>query len=163
MQFLLSAVLLLSALSVPMAPPVSAAPAPPPISYQEHVVSRLTNSAGDEVVYRRGYWFRENSGGGFGYDKVFHKHNITAIYPVSFVVRSPRVVREESPGVWVHERQFCQTGNGHAYCVNSDRVTIRVVISYNGWTGPGQHGVKTAYCIGMIRCPDWVSFQALPT
>lgn len=39
-----------------------------------------------------------------------------------------------------------------------DRVTVRVVVEYGGWVGPGQLGVVTGYCVGYIgKCPGWVN------
>jgi hypothetical protein len=129
-----------------------AAPKPPPISYQEAVVENLTNSAGGTVVYRRGW--HAGGGTGFGYDKISRKHNINNVQVVRAVVRYPQVIRQETQTRWVHEKQALLMGLGGV----SQTLMVRVVIEYGGWAGPGQHGVVTAYCVGIQgRCPDWVN------
>lgn len=131
--------------------PASAA-APPPISYQQEVVARLENSAGGIVLFRRGWHLGGSSG--FGFDKIFHKHGITNKEIVRAVVRYPQIVRRETATRWVHEKQALLIGIGGV----SQTLLVRVVIEYGGWMGPGQHGVVTAYCVGIRgRCPDWVN------
>lgn len=131
--------------------PAAAADAPP-ISYQQDVVARLENSAGGVVLLRRGWQLGGSSG--FGFDKIFHKHGITNTQIVRAVVRYPQDVRRETPTRWVHEKQALLIGLGGV----SQTLSVRVVIEYGGWTGPGQHGVVTAYCVGIRgRCPEWVN------
>ena len=130
--------------------------AAPPISYQEVVVRKLVNSSGGEVVYRQGYYLGGSKG--FGRDKVHNKHGITNDNIVAAVVREPQEAFQDDvdnfPGRWVHRREALLVGLTGV----SDRVMVRVIIEYHGWTGPGQHGVVTAYCEGYPgKCPDWVN------
>lgn len=67
----------------------STASAAPPISYQQTVVATLTNSVGDTVPLRRGYWLASSPSSGFGWDKVYHKHRITNIGVIRYIVRNP--------------------------------------------------------------------------
>jgi hypothetical protein len=139
--------------SVVLATPASAAP--PPISYQATVVATFTNSVGGTVLYRQGW----HAGGstGFGRDKVHNKHGITNDDIVAKVVNAPQQVlqdNQQTPGRWVHRKEALLVGLTGV----TDRVWVRVVIEYHGWSGPGQHGVVTAYCEGYPgRCPEWVN------
>lgn len=122
----------------------------PPVEQQAEIIEILANSNGDQVLYRRGYY----GGGsrGFGYEKVTKKHGITSNSVVSAVVRSPQEVRFED-GYWVHEKEAILYG----LFTESQSLTVRVVINYGSWEGPGQHGLVTAYCVGYLVCPDWVN------
>lgn len=43
-------------------------------------------------------------------------------------------------------------------CTEVEKVTVRVVVDYHGWSGPGQFGVVTAYCLNpnlAWACPSY--------
>lgn len=80
------------------------------------------------------------------------KHRITNNAVVGAVVRSPQHIRQEDD-YWVHEKQAILYG----FFTGSQELTVRVVINYSSWEGPGQHGVVTAYCVGYLVCPEWVN------
>ena len=128
----------------------AAAVPPPPIAAQEPVLSTFTSGAGDEVPYRVG-WYGGGSAG-FGRTKVVGKHKITNDDIVGAVVRSPQTVRTESPYV-VHEKEAILV----SLFGDDERLTVRVVINYGAWSGPGRQGVVTAYCVGPVECPDWIN------
>jgi hypothetical protein len=75
---------------------------PPTADYQAEVVEHFTNSAGDEVLYRRGWWYAEKPGQGFGFDKIYWKHNLKDNQVVGAVVNNPGTVSDEGGGRWVH-------------------------------------------------------------
>lgn len=134
---------------------------PPTVDYQAYVVEHFTNSVGDEVLYRRGWWYPETPGQGFGFDKVYWKHNIKDNQVVGAVVRNPGTVEDAGGGRWVHTgvwqwRQCDSSGN----CQVKDQRTVRVVIDYAPWgLAPerGMLGVNTAYCEGDVQCPEWIN------
>ena len=143
--------IVLVAICAALAPEASADPPRPPVDQQAEIVDTFTNNLGSPVFYRRGYY----GGGsrGFGYEKTTKKHGITSNSVVGAVVRSPQSVRQEDDGYWVHEKQAVLYG----LFTEAQVVTIRVVINYSSWEGPGQHGVVTAYCVGYLVCPEWVN------
>ena len=111
---------------------------PPSIDYQAYVVERFTNSAGGEVLYRRGWWYSDQPDRGFGFDKVYHKHNVGDNQIVGEVVQKPGNVDEVGGGRWVHQglwqRRQCDV-NGD--CTVIDQEIVRVVIDYAPW-GAGE-------------------------
>lgn len=130
--------------------------AAPPLSYQETVVEKFVNSSGGTVYYRQGWY--EGGSRGFGRDKVHNKHGITSDHIVGAVVRNPQSVVQDDPvnfpGRWVHRREALLVG----WTGVDERVVVRVIVDYHGWSGPGQLGVVTAYCEGYPgRCPEWVN------
>ena len=129
--------------------PADAAAPEPPLATQTAVVRTLANSVGDDVPYRVG-WYSGGSAG-FGRTKVVTKHRITNDDVVAAVVRSPQEIRLESP-YWVHEKEARLV----SLFGDDERLTVRVVINYGPWSGPGRQGVVTAYCVGYVECPDWV-------
>lgn len=132
----------------------TAAWAAPSIPYQALIVANFTNSLGGNVHYRRGW--HEGGSTGFGRDKVHLKHGITNDDIVRKVVREPQQAFRDSPsqpGRWVHRKEALLIG----FSGVTDRVTVRVIIEYHGWQGPGQMGIVTAYCEGYVVCPSWVN------
>jgi hypothetical protein len=87
-------------------------------------VEQILNSAGDEVMLRRGW----HAGGstGFGIAKISEKHGITNAQIVRAVVQFPQVTRQETPSRWVHEKQALLMGITGV----SQTLTVRVVIEY---------------------------------
>ena len=129
-----------------------AAPPPPPISYQQGVVQTLVDKNGAEVLLRRGWHLGGSTG--FGWDKIHFKHGIEHPEIVAAVLRSPQVDRQEGANRWVYEKEALLMG---LFTVE-DRVTVRVVVEYGGWVGPGRLGVVTGYCVGYLgKCPSWVN------
>ena len=134
---------------------------PPSVDYQAQVVETFKSSAGGDVLYRRGWWYTERSNEGFGFDKVYHKHNIEDNQIVDAVVRNPGTTEDVGGGRWVHTgvwqwRQCDVNGN----CTVKDQRTVRVVIDYAPWgLAPerGQLGINTAYCQGDLQCPEWIN------
>lgn len=162
----ISAGLLLALVSLSLAASNSIAvaqPAPPPVDYQAEVVATMPNSVGDPVLYRRGWWYAETPNKGFGFDKVFHKHNITNDDVVRYVVGGPIKVENAGNGRWIHWGSFDRRDCGLTGCTVLETVGVKVVIDYSNWgLAPerGMLGINTAYCEGYVRCPDWVNATA---
>ena len=146
-------------------PAVSSAQAPPPVSIQGEVMKTWKNGRGEDVVLRRGYWSADNPRGGFGYEKILRKHEITDLGVVESIVRKPDTIMPQANGRSAHEsiaRQFRCSITG---CVTVQSVTVRVVIDYREWEGLGQLGIVTAYCDNPDRswkCPAFVNAAIKP-
>ncbi len=135
----------------------------PPVSYQAYVRKVFKNSVGGPVFYRRGYWYAETPKEGFGYDKVYWKHNIKNDQVVAAVVGGPMQVLSAGDKVWVHRGEFsrrvCKIGG----CAVRERVWVRAVIDYRPFKlapNSGMVGVVTAYCEfgkDRPRCPEWIN------
>lgn len=157
------AVALATAVLCGAGPEVAAAAPPPPVSYQEYVVQVCKNTLNENVYFRRGWWFTDQPNAGFGFDKIYHKHNIRVRDRICRTVREPTKVEPAGgPGGWAHERIFgefdCRRGRPGCALVRS--VVIRVIINYHGWFGPGQQGIVTAYCKYLDkrpRCDEWIN------
>lgn len=133
------------------------------MSYQAYVRKVFKNSVGGPVFYRRGFWYSERPDSGFGYDKVFWKHNIKNDQVVAAVVTGPMQVKNQAPGRWAHRGEFAQRVCKLSGCTVSERVWVTVAIDYNPfWRAPksGMTGVVTAFCeFGNTRprCPEWIN------
>lgn len=147
----------------PPSPGVMAARPDPPMSYQAYVRKVFKNSVGGPVFYRRGFWYAERPDSGFGYDKVFWKHNIKNDQVVAAVVTGPMQVKNQGLGRWAHRGEFARRVCKLSGCTVFERVWVRVGIDYNPfWGAPksGMTGVVTAFCeFGKTRprCPGWIN------
>ena len=147
--------------SVKEAPPTELAP--PPSGYPvNEVVMSTTDANNRTVLMRRGYWDANQPNGGFGYDKLYHKHNIKNKNAVKFVVRNPNGGTAQNGSTrrvynaWAH-RIKCYVG---IFCRVVDRREVKVAVdSRYDHHAKGQKGVITGYCENpdrALRCPDWV-------
>ncbi len=144
-------------------PEAMAARPAPPVSYQAHVRKIFKNSVGGDVFYRRGYWYAETPDAGFGYDKVFWKHNIKNDQVVAAVVRAPMEVINKGNNRWNHRGEFLRRVCKLSGCTVAERVRVLVAIDYNPFRlapKSGMLGVVTAFCEfgkDRPRCPEWVN------
>ncbi len=134
---------------------------PPPMAYQNEILQMFTDQHYRLVPYRRGYWYPEQPNTGFGTDKVRNKHNITDSRILVNVIRQPGSARHQDAdrwqlrGYWQHRK--CDARHN---CSQVEGVTVLVIVDYDPPEGSGEAqpvGVVTAYCEGMIRCPDWLN------
>ncbi|GAA4700606.1 hypothetical protein [Promicromonospora umidemergens] len=91
----------------------------------------------------------------WGWLKVSNKHNLTTAaartttkYPESRVVESASAIRYRTP---VH-RVECRFG----VCQVVETKTVRVIANPIRLSDGKAKGVITAYCEGVVWCPDWV-------
>ncbi|WP_139319368.1 hypothetical protein [Pseudonocardia sp. Ae706_Ps2] len=160
---LLSVVGVSAAASSPPEAGVMAARPKPPVSYQAYVRKVFTNSVGDPVFYRRGYWYAETPNEGFGFDKVFWKHNIKNDQVVAAVVNAPMQVINKGMNRWNHRGEFLRRVCKLTGCTVAERVRVLVAIDYNPFERApksGMLGVVTAFCeLGKSRprCPEWIN------
>ena len=159
----LSVVGVSAAASSPPEAGVMAARPKPPVSYQAYVRKVFTNSVGDPVFYRRGYWYAETPNEGFGFDKVFWKHNIKNDQVVAAVVNGPMRVINLGNNRWNHRGEFDRRVCKLSGCTVIERVRVLVAIDYNPFKlapKSGMFGVVTAFCEfrkDRPRCPEWIN------
>lgn len=77
--------------------------------YTNLIVLETSDACGNEVVVRRGYW---NGKSGFGWDKMYHKHNVRSLYSLAYYIEHLCPVRYEN-GRSIYEspvyRVYCKT------------------------------------------------------
>jgi hypothetical protein len=109
-----------------------------------------------QAVLRRGYW-NNPTGRGFGFDKMYHKHNLKRTEVFSYVLRNPNC----GTPVGGHTRKY----NAYAHlfrcsilsCEIVARKQVFLLVDYrNDPSIPGQKGAITAYCENQTRCDNWV-------
>lgn len=134
--------------------------APPPPGYPTNEIFGVVSTPPGTVYVRRGF-YDGDADQGFGFDKVYHKHNITSMDAIRFVLNTPKYVAEG--------RQWKYTAYAYEWLCDSSgcelvqQIEVRGIWeptsfdTYYGWPVGGQLGLMTMYCIGYIRCPNWVT------
>lgn len=131
--------------------------APPPFDYQKGLVGNFTDAGGRPVLLRRGHYV---GGGGFGWDKIYHKHGITNPNLVEKIIKNPNGGSPEGTARVYRgfaQRFSCDFSNR---CTDVERIPLKAVVEFreDSNLGPGQKGVITAYCdYGRPDCPSWVN------
>lgn len=150
---------IIAAFGMLLLPASASAQVAPSISTQQQIVATFRNTLDESVVLRRGFWSSANPNSGFGYEKIVGKHRITNLGVIRQILAHPDAVTPQGGGRYAHDsrsRRFvCRPG-----CVEVQSVVVRVVIDYHGWSGPGQFGVVTAYCLNPDKawaCPAYVN------
>jgi hypothetical protein len=168
----------LKVLSIVMAlsitgPTATARPVPGDGPHQRYPVNQVlrseTDHCGHKALLRRGY-FNRTTGSGFGFDKMYHKHNLKQTGAFAFIVRNPDCGRlqggtTQKYDAYAHRIECgllgCQvTDIRHVWLSVDRRALYPSEISSEdrraNRTISGQKGVITAFCEGEIRCPTWV-------
>lgn len=158
----LLAVGLPSALAVE--PAAAAGPPPPGYPTSEKVTPAWRDAENRRVVLRRGF-YDHVTGRGFGWDKLYHRHNITNTNLVRFVTKNPSGGEPQGTArvyhAWSHYVEC-----GRVVCTIKDRTPVRMVVEYGkrptigGWPAGNPVGVLTGYCVEQRynpKCPWWVS------
>jgi hypothetical protein len=155
---------LVASASIALGVPAAAHAAPPPFGYQKEVVASFTDGAGRPVLLRRGWYL--GGTGGFGWDKIFHKHGITNMNLVEKIIKNPRGGKQEGTSR-VYEgfaQRFRCDISGR--CAEVERIPVKAVVEFRNDPnlGMGQKGVITAFCNfgpgGPTLCPGWVNTVA---
>ena len=137
-----------------------------PNAYTDKEMQSGTSGDGRYWILRRGY-YDADANAGFGWDKIFWKHNITQVSVVRTVIsRSYGIADGATTRVYElrSDRILCTRRLG-PWCLNArytgEWTVVRAIVNYRDDPKIGGHnkqkGVITAYCKGVIRCPDWVS------
>ncbi|MGZ9829986.1 hypothetical protein ACXYTP_24020 [Tsukamurella ocularis] len=131
----------------------------------------------EPIPLRRGIWIPAIQDG-FGFDKAYHKHNLTNYNVILGVIEhsgspgpgsNPELLKYSAPIY----RLKCETSTRGKQCQPTNQmVVVEVIVSEesveslefppgsgNRVAVGGVQGVVTAYCKGMDRCPDWVSAE----
>ncbi|MFC8383754.1 hypothetical protein [Nocardia sp. NPDC057272] len=144
------------------------------------VMRNVPTRAGWTVPVRRGFYCVPDSakgnivaearyGWGFGYDKVRHRHSISSLNAIHFVLTAERTFTNAAGDtnfrVWARERR-CQGGKN---CVTLREQEVlgsaskKSVDPYDPGRMPGGDplGLLTVYCVygdgTKLRCDDWVN------
>lgn len=119
------------------------------------ILKHLEYRGPGKVSLRLGY-YNAASDKGFGWTKVKKKHNITKYSAVEYIAKSP--VREHIGG-----QSYRHTGYAGKYeCRNGVCRLVKqyeVLMTANEKKLRDDHdkGVITQYCVGITRCPNWVT------
>ncbi|MDV2992538.1 MAG: hypothetical protein N4J56_002192 [Chroococcidiopsis sp. SAG 2025] len=135
--------------------PILDAPPPPGYPVNEIVMSTV-DAASRSIIMRRGYW-DANTDRGFGYDKIYHKHNIKNA--VKYVVETPNGSEpEQNQSVHIYYAWAHRIRCRFLVCQVVDRRQVRVIVDFRyDKSAKGQKGVINGYYIqNEPRCPDWV-------
>lgn len=128
------------------------------------IVATYHDADGRTVIYRSGTY---NGSTGFGWQKVYQRHNIGSYNAIGFIAHNPDGgVPQGSDRVYMAYANKLLCNATHTDCDVVDSLPVKLVVNYAkvstyyGVTINGVLGVKTAYCInddGALKCPDWVS------
>lgn len=161
---------IVAALSI-TGPTATARPLPGDGPYQHYPVNQVlrseTDHCGHKALLRRGY-FNGDSGKGWGFDKMYHKHNLKQTGVFAFIVHNPDCGRlqggtTQKYDAYAHRIECsllgCEVTDIRHVWLSVDRRAL-----YPSEISPedrrknisGQKGVITAFCEGEIRCADWV-------
>ena len=174
---LVIATLALSLSVATLASPADAAP--PPAGYPSATVISVTHNArlGVGIPLRRGFYDGDQDAG-FGWDKLWNKHNIWDANAVKVLAASPSATQQSAGS----KRYNLATWTGKITCNPLCKVTAQVELtlavapyyqkSYtykSRLTGKNvvvpiatnqtTYGVVTGYCKGTVRCPKWVTYS----
>ncbi|MFE9992822.1 hypothetical protein ACFYRK_38930 [Streptomyces sp. NPDC005381] len=120
------------------------------------VLKHLDYSGPGKASLRVGYYNRAEDKG-FGWNKVKKKHNITKYSAVEYIAKSPFRNRLGN------STTYHMTGYAGKYRCRNGVCTLikqyKMILSVNEKIQrDGQDkGVITMYCVGVVRCPNWVS------
>ncbi|MGW3667429.1 hypothetical protein [Streptomyces sp. NPDC005141] len=153
----IAATVLLGAFSVPAAATTSStAEATAAANPAYRVLKHLDYSGPGKASLRVGYYDRGQDKG-FGWNKVKKKHNITKYSAVEYIAKSPNRNRVGNTTT------YHMTGYAGKYRCRNGVCTLvkqyKMILSVNEKVQrDGQDkGVITMYCVGVVRCPNWVS------
>ncbi|PYI69550.1 hypothetical protein CVV68_00030 [Arthrobacter livingstonensis] len=115
--------------------------------------------SGFKFPIRRGF-YDATADQGFGWDKVYWKHNITSIAAIQFAMGGPGAWQGNDWATSAYANKIVCSGST---CKVTESIKVLTVsnkgsysVYYNQPVG-GVLGLKTAYCIGYIKCPSWVT------
>ncbi|MEU4171797.1 hypothetical protein AB0F46_33565 [Streptomyces sp. NPDC026665] len=152
----IAATVLLGAFSVPAAASTSSDAEAAAGNPAYRVLKHLDYSGPGKASLRVGYYDRTHDKG-FGWNKVKKKHNITKYSAVEYIAKSPNRNRVGN------STTYHMTGYAGKYRCRNGVCTLvkqyKMILSVNEKVQrDGQDkGVITMYCVGVVRCPNWVS------
>jgi hypothetical protein len=120
------------------------------------ILREADDKCGRHALLRQGYY---NGVQGFGFDKMFHKHNLKHTGVFVFVLGNPNCGTPQGGSTIKYDAYANRVQCGISGCEVVDIRRIYMPVDYRNDPGiPGQKGVITAFCFqnGEARCPDWV-------
>jgi hypothetical protein len=147
---------LLGALIAPAAVLADSEPAAAAGNPAYKVLKHLEYSGPGKASLRVGYYDAARDKG-FGWNKVKKKHNITKYSAVEYIAKSPNRDRVGNSTTY-HMTGYAgkyECRNGVCRLVKQYKMLLSVneKKQYDGH----DKGVITMYCVGTVRCPNWVS------
>lgn len=121
------------------------------------ILHRWSDRYGATNIIRRGY-YNSADDKGFGNDKFYWKHNLTAGAVKATTRYGTRTFVSGSKynyhiKVW---RVKCSGWGPWRKCKVVEEKTVRVAHDFRKLTDGSPFGVVTAFCLGVVKCPDWV-------
>ncbi|MBH1937262.1 hypothetical protein I5Q34_23835 [Streptomyces sp. AV19] len=119
------------------------------------ILKHLDYRGPGKASLRLGY-YNASTDKGFGWTKVKKKHNITKYSAVEYIAKSPN--REHIGG-----QSYRQTGYAGKYrCTNGvcrlvKQYKVLLTVNEKKLRDNQDKGVITQYCVGITRCPNWVT------
>lgn len=137
--------------------------APPSKGYPTNEIKAWARDVtGYSYPIRRGF-YDSDVDKGFGFDKIYHKHNLRSLGAIQFVFRSPHITYEGKDVKYTAYANKLRCNTTRTKCTVDASYKVYGIGNkihenkyYNQPVG-GILGVKTTYCIGVIRCPDWAT------
>lgn len=138
--------------------------APPPPGYPKYqVMSTWTGHDNADFAIRRGYWDAD-SDQGFGFDKIYWKHNLT-IPAVRATTKYPANVSKVGGTTYNYDTPVnhvrCSGWWVFRKCKVVETLTVRAGHDFRKLRDGKPFGIVTAFCVNIPgRCPDWVKNAA---
>ncbi len=125
------------------------------------VLWQWKDSLGTPFVLRRGY-YNAATDRGFGFDKVYWKHNLTE-RAVMATTKWPRIRTHIGGTTWNYDtdvlRVRCSGWGPWRTCKVVEKKVVRAGHDFrknHAGADAKAFGIVTAFCLGTVRCPDWV-------
>jgi hypothetical protein len=121
------------------------------------VLRKATDHCGHEAVLRRGYYNRE-SDKGFGFDKMYHKHNLKRTGVFAFIIGNPDCgTLQNDKTTRRYDAYAHRIECGFLTCEITDIRHVFLTVNYrHDVHARGQKGVITAFCEHEEPCANWV-------
>ncbi|MEV6319247.1 hypothetical protein [Streptomyces sp. NPDC051776] len=119
------------------------------------ILKHLDYRGPGQASLRLGY-YSSGADKGFGWTKVVRKHNITKYAAVEYIAKSPK--RDHVGGQSYRETGYAgkyKCRNGVCHLVKQYKVLLTV--NQKKLRDGQDKGVITQYCVGIVRCPNWVT------
>jgi hypothetical protein len=95
------------------------------------------------------------------YEKIRSKHNLTVAAVKRVTTDAELILPEGGPTNFNYYLKVYKVSCNIFGCTAKTFLNVRVLVDYRKTGGTSQtYGVVTAYCEGLVRCPDWVKNAA---
>ncbi|MFD7897909.1 hypothetical protein ACFV0C_37595 [Streptomyces sp. NPDC059568] len=119
------------------------------------ILKQLDYRGPGRAALRLGY-YTAASDKGFGWTKVKNKHNITKYSAVEYIAKSPN--RRHIGGQSYRESGYAgKYACGRGVCRLVKQYKVLLTVNEKKLRDGHDKGVITQYCVGIVRCPNWVT------